>query len=99
MPFEYFNPCADLSRYIHSYWTVRGYDETYDVLYPDACVDVVVNMGERYDTIINNVTLESQRVYLGGTLTEAMYAKIPEGCICLASVFCRAALDIFAQRA
>jgi AraC-like DNA-binding protein len=79
MPFEYFNPSADLSRYIHSYWTLRGDDETYDVLYPDACVDVVVNMGERYDTNINNVILESQRVYLGGTLTEAMYAKIPEG--------------------
>lgn len=79
MPFEYFSPCTDLRRYIHSYWTLKGDDELYDALYPDACVDIVVNLGERFDTNVNNVTLESHGVYLGGALTEAMYAKIPLG--------------------
>jgi AraC-like DNA-binding protein len=79
MPFEYFSPCADLSLYIHSYWTLKGGDEMYDVLYPDTCVDIVVNMGERFVTNQKGVVLETQHVYLGGALTEAMYEKIPEG--------------------
>jgi hypothetical protein len=79
MPFEYFNPCTGLSRYIHSYWTLKGDDELFDTLYPDACVDIVVNMGETFDTNVNNVTLQAQGVYLGGALTEAMSAKIPVG--------------------
>lgn len=78
MPFEYFNPCAELGLYIQSYWTLKGAGEMYDVLYPDACVDIVVNMGERFVTNQKNVVLEAQRVYLGGALTEAMYEKIPE---------------------
>jgi AraC-like DNA-binding protein len=79
MPFEYFSPCADLSPYIESYWTLKGAGEMYDVLYPDACVDIVVNMGERFPTNQKGVVLEAQSVYLGGALTEAMYERIPEG--------------------
>jgi hypothetical protein len=78
MPFEYFNPCADLSRYIHSYWTFKSGEEMYDVVYPDACVDILVNMGEQFETNQNNLVLEAQSVYLGGALTEAMCQKIPE---------------------
>jgi len=79
MPFEYFKPCAGLSSYIHSYWTLKGAEGTFDVLYPDTCVDIVVNMGERFAANQQNVVLEMQKVYLGGALTEAIYEKIPEG--------------------
>ena len=76
MPFEYFKPCEELKPYIHSYWMLKGTNGAYEVLYPDTCVDIVVNMGDRFATSQQNIVLEPQTAYLGGALTEAIYEKV-----------------------
>ncbi|WP_126244184.1 helix-turn-helix transcriptional regulator [Chitinophaga rhizosphaerae] len=79
MPFAYFLPGAALKPYIQSYWTLKGNDDTYDILYPDGCIDMIVNLGGKFVVTQKGVVLEERGVYLGGALTEAIYEKIPAG--------------------
>ncbi|RPD41527.1 DUF6597 domain-containing transcriptional factor [Chitinophaga barathri] len=78
MPFEYFHSCLDLRPYIQSFWTLKGAGETYDTLYPDGCVDIIVNLGKRVVVTQKDIVLEERCVYLGGALTESICEKIPE---------------------
>lgn len=79
MPFQYFQPHITLTDYIQCYWILTGKDDIMDVLLPDGCVDVIANVGITFFVEEKDTVLETDKIYLGGALTEAISAIVPEG--------------------
>jgi AraC-like DNA-binding protein len=75
--FREFQPEDKLAPFIDAYWEItcpEGITSVNKVL-PDGCVDIIINLGENFLIECENVTLKSEKVYLGGAITHCMQAK------------------------
>lgn len=64
-------PHPALAPFIDAYWTVTGENsgEVPDKVLPDACVDIIVNTGPRFESEIGAMQMNTGQAYLIGTMT------------------------------
>jgi AraC-like DNA-binding protein len=70
MKYTEFKPAPALTPYIDAYWTATG-DETglkTEKILPDACIDIIFNLGADCQTESNTYLLKSRQAYLIGTM-------------------------------
>ncbi|MCW3467314.1 helix-turn-helix transcriptional regulator [Chitinophaga nivalis] len=74
-------PCPKLLPYIDAYWeaTSDNSGDKMEKIIPDGCVDLLINLGERFYIPAAGVWLENGKTYLGGTITRAVFAELPAG--------------------
>lgn len=72
MQYREFPPHPQLQPYIDAYWTVVNKNEPGEVnrIFPDGCIDLIVNLGENFLTECGKVILQSENTYLVGTMTQ-----------------------------
>lgn len=71
MSYQQFRPHPLLASYIDAYWIVTGDEKNVvaERIIPDACVDIIVNLGSDFITEGGNVVMKSDTAYLVGTMT------------------------------
>jgi hypothetical protein len=64
-------PHQALSPFIDAYWTVTGDNTGYlpDKVLPDACVDIILNVGPGFASEIGARQMDTGQAYLIGTMT------------------------------
>ena len=81
MSYEEIKPHPDLADYIDAYWISQGMERQCrrTKILPDNCVDLILNLGEKYESCNGALTMHSERTYLVGTMTtfreSVMYAS------------------------
>lgn len=72
MTYNQFKPHLDLVDYIDAFWVVEGVEKGVrqkERILPDGCVDLIFNLGENCKTDNGNLTMQSEKTYLVGTMT------------------------------
>jgi AraC-like DNA-binding protein len=71
MGYREFLPHPSLRPYIDAYWTVESEDRypTTHRIYPDGCIDIIINLGEDFSTDSHQFTMKTGGIYLVGTMT------------------------------
>ncbi|SEL13548.1 helix-turn-helix domain-containing protein [Parapedobacter koreensis] len=71
MIYNQVKPHPDLLDFIDAFWTVEGVGKQCDkeIILPDGCVDLIVNLGEEYKADDGIVTMHPEKAYLVGTMT------------------------------
>jgi AraC-like DNA-binding protein len=70
MGYQEFQPHLSLRPYIDAYWVVKG-DQREPVMqriYPDGCIDIILNLGSDFSTDSGIFTMKHKGVYLVGTM-------------------------------
>ncbi len=81
MSYKEIKPHISLAEYIDAYWISEGEEKqgTKAIILPDNCVDLIVNLGEKYQTCNGALTMHPEKTYLVGTMTtfkeSVMYAS------------------------
>src|SRR5882672_10380466 len=71
MIYHQFNPHPALSNYIDAFWTAKGDEKELktETILPDGCVDIIFNLGEDCKTDNSSFIMQTENVYLVGTMT------------------------------
>ncbi|MFC3198201.1 DUF6597 domain-containing transcriptional factor [Parapedobacter deserti] len=81
MIYKEIKPHPSLADYIDAYWITEGVEKqcVKDIILPDNCVDLIFNLGEKYETYNGALTMYPEKTYLVGTMTtfkeSVMYAS------------------------
>ena len=67
-----FLPHPDLRLYIDAYWVYKSQDNRVVThrIFPDGCIDIIVNIGDDFITDNGRFIMKSERAYLVGTMTK-----------------------------
>src|SRR5262245_34290347 len=71
MKYSQVNPGKSLTSYIDAYWTVNGdsANTVTEKILPDGCIDIIFNLGSDCITDNGASNMQSEKVYLVGTMT------------------------------
>jgi AraC-like DNA-binding protein len=74
--YKEFHPHPSLQPYIDAFWTLNSVQGTVtsEVIMPDGCIDIIVNLGNELYTDDGKVRMDHRHAYLVGTMTR--YKKI-----------------------
>src|SRR5690606_3235988 len=71
MSYKEIKPHTSLADYIDANWVSEGVERqcVKDIILPDNCVDLIFNLGEKYETYNGNLIMCPEKTYLVGTMT------------------------------
>ena len=71
MGYREYLPHPSLREYIDAYWIVESENSfaTTHRIYPDGCIDIIINLGNDFSTDSGGFTMMNERAYLVGTMT------------------------------
>ncbi|MES1219381.1 MAG: helix-turn-helix transcriptional regulator [Bacteroidota bacterium] len=71
MQYAEVTPHPSLSNYVDAYWTATGSSAQHSIekILPDACVDIIFNLGDDCLTDNGAFLMKSEKTYLVGTMT------------------------------
>ena len=71
MKYSQVNPDKSLASYIDAYWTAKGdsVNTVTEKILPDGCIDIIFNLGSDCITDNGALNMQSEKVYLVGTMT------------------------------
>lgn len=78
MSYQQYQPHPALAPYIDAFWITTGNgkkNETVKIL-PDGCVDLIINLGEDYQTDNGAITINHGKTYLVGTMSHYKLVNI-----------------------
>ncbi len=71
MIYKEIKPHPGLADYIDAYWISEGVEKqcVKGIILPDNCIDLIFNLGEKYETHNGALTMYPEKTYLVGTMT------------------------------
>ncbi|HTF28412.1 MAG TPA: helix-turn-helix transcriptional regulator [Flavitalea sp.] len=78
MSYQEFQPHPALQPYIDAYWVMKSDrpSETTERIYPDGCIDIILNLGDDFLTDNGTVKMKHEAAYLVGTMTQYMNVTV-----------------------
>jgi AraC-like DNA-binding protein len=72
MRFLEFKPHTNLAQFIEVYWELKCAENftVHDKVIPDGCIDLIINLGDDHIVESESCVLKSEKIYLGGAITE-----------------------------
>ncbi|TKC05814.1 helix-turn-helix domain-containing protein [Pedobacter frigoris] len=77
MSYKEFTPDVKLSQYIDCFWFSNHLAENIKLkkIIPDGCVDIIVNLGDKFNIISEDFKVENEQVILAGPMTKIKYSE------------------------
>ena len=78
MSYQEFPPHPGLQPYIDAYWVMKSDrpSATTERIYPDGCIDIILNLGDDFLTDNGRVKMKPEAAYLVGTMTQYMNVTV-----------------------